>query len=522
MTQYRLNIALEAFQLPQIDDDVDAFHEWAARVEFDGYTSERDGCMAIETPAGAIIAEPGDWIVKGADDVFYSCKPDVFTATHEPIPPATVEEVRALFADAPVASNEAAGWNGEGLHPDTFRLVRRFTGALAAKLLVAQRKYGYGASWADDDWQDKCRADLMKHIAKGDPRDVAAYCAFMWHHSWPTAPVAHAADAAPALHAGGGEQSEMAQRHVIEGTVRFMRRFDGNQCACCPPGAGHIFGRRVEWDKYDTRRPEHFGSDARVFVNSRTTDLNENEGKRVRLTVEVIDTPATRTAADAVQGEPVTGNTQEVFDAAERVFHSLLVLEMSELCDRNSPEDDPNAMVANDSEMAGCIERALERTGLVIISRDRVSQVAIDEPVAWRHSHTLCLCETQDEVPLADGDEWAEPLYTSPPIASNECEAIREAVHSLSVRADELKESNTSLDGTWCDADEKAVHEAEVGLIDRLRALLKQNSEREPVTATTRHSWAVNGMKLDPNGSWVLAGHVTDCAQQNSDAGGAA
>lgn len=40
------------------------------------------------------------------------------------------------------------------------------------------------------------------------------------------------------------------------------------------------------------------------------------------------------------------------------------------------------------------------------------------EPVAWRHSHTLCLYETEEEVPLADGDEWAEPLYAVPrPVA---------------------------------------------------------------------------------------------------------
>jgi hypothetical protein len=36
------------------------------------------------------------------------------------------------------------------------------------------------------------------------------------------------------------------------------------------------------------------------------------------------------------------------------------------------------------------------------------------EAVAWRHSKTLCLYETEAEVPLADGDEWAEPLYTTP------------------------------------------------------------------------------------------------------------
>jgi hypothetical protein len=32
-------------------------------------------------------------------------------------------------------------------------------------------------------------------------------------------------------------------------------------------------------------------------------------------------------------------------------------------------------------------------------------------PVAWRHSKTYCLYETEEEVPLADGDEHAEPLY---------------------------------------------------------------------------------------------------------------
>lgn len=37
------------------------------------------------------------------------------------------------------------------------------------------------------------------------------------------------------------------------------------------------------------------------------------------------------------------------------------------------------------------------------------------EPVAWRHSKTLCLYETKAEVPLADGDECAEPLYLAAP-----------------------------------------------------------------------------------------------------------
>ncbi|ASI68526.1 hypothetical protein BA022_08125 [Diaphorobacter nitroreducens] len=37
------------------------------------------------------------------------------------------------------------------------------------------------------------------------------------------------------------------------------------------------------------------------------------------------------------------------------------------------------------------------------------------EPVAWRHSKTLRLYEAKADVPLADGDEWAEPLYLAAP-----------------------------------------------------------------------------------------------------------
>lgn len=75
----------------------------------------------------------------------------------------------------------------EGLHPATADLVRRFAAALAEKLAAAEKKYGYSDGWADPAWMDECRQKLMEHIAKGDPRDVAAYCAFLWHHGESTA-----------------------------------------------------------------------------------------------------------------------------------------------------------------------------------------------------------------------------------------------------------------------------------------------------------------------------------------------
>ena len=74
------------------------------------------------------------------------------------------------------------------LHPDTQRLVTDFCTALAEKLYKAQLKYGYDADWKQDGWSTQCQAHFHQHIAKGDPRDVAAYCAFMWYHGWKTEP----------------------------------------------------------------------------------------------------------------------------------------------------------------------------------------------------------------------------------------------------------------------------------------------------------------------------------------------
>ena len=76
------------------------------------------------------------------------------------------------------------------IHPATTDLVHRFAAALREKLAAAEQKYGYSDNWRADDWLDECRAQLAAHVAKGDPRDVAAYCAFLWHHGASTAALA--------------------------------------------------------------------------------------------------------------------------------------------------------------------------------------------------------------------------------------------------------------------------------------------------------------------------------------------
>ncbi|WP_232487453.1 hypothetical protein [Pectobacterium parmentieri] len=74
----------------------------------------------------------------------------------------------------------------KGLHPSTAKLIVDFTTALAEKLHKAELKYGYNDDWAYANWEIECHTSFHEHIAKGDPRDVAAYCAFMWYHGWKT------------------------------------------------------------------------------------------------------------------------------------------------------------------------------------------------------------------------------------------------------------------------------------------------------------------------------------------------
>ncbi|MFB6449298.1 hypothetical protein [Bradyrhizobium tunisiense] len=68
-------------------------------------------------------------------------------------------------------------------------LVRNFSAALLEKLHAAEEKYGWNNGWIAMHWEADCKRQLLEHVHKGDPRDVAAYCAFMWHHGWKTTPV---------------------------------------------------------------------------------------------------------------------------------------------------------------------------------------------------------------------------------------------------------------------------------------------------------------------------------------------
>jgi hypothetical protein len=72
------------------------------------------------------------------------------------------------------------------LHEDTTTLVAGFAKAMAEKLRASEVKHGFSLNWKRPTWRVECQEDLLKHIAKGDPIDVANFCAFLWHHKWET------------------------------------------------------------------------------------------------------------------------------------------------------------------------------------------------------------------------------------------------------------------------------------------------------------------------------------------------
>lgn len=44
-----------------------------------------DGVIIITTLEGDMVANTGDWIIKGVNGEFYPCKPDIFEKTYEDV-----------------------------------------------------------------------------------------------------------------------------------------------------------------------------------------------------------------------------------------------------------------------------------------------------------------------------------------------------------------------------------------------------------------------------------------------------
>jgi hypothetical protein len=88
MSKYQKKpVVIEAVQnstvLGMINDPIP---EWFKAGLRDGTITEADeGAWAIKTLEGTMIANRGDWIIRGVKGELYPCKPDIFDATYEAV-----------------------------------------------------------------------------------------------------------------------------------------------------------------------------------------------------------------------------------------------------------------------------------------------------------------------------------------------------------------------------------------------------------------------------------------------------
>lgn len=72
-------VVIEAMQYVS-GKDIEPILSWAGSSIY--HTSD---LFKIETMEGIMIAQRGDWIIKGIKGEFYPCKPDIFEATYEAV-----------------------------------------------------------------------------------------------------------------------------------------------------------------------------------------------------------------------------------------------------------------------------------------------------------------------------------------------------------------------------------------------------------------------------------------------------
>lgn len=84
MARYRKKpVVVEAMHYTGEPETCVAIHEWCG-FQHDPEAACNSG-IYIETLEGRMLAEPGDWIIKGVAGEFYPCKPDIFDATYEEV-----------------------------------------------------------------------------------------------------------------------------------------------------------------------------------------------------------------------------------------------------------------------------------------------------------------------------------------------------------------------------------------------------------------------------------------------------
>jgi hypothetical protein len=73
-------VVIEALELKFSTQSQDEIIQWSNNTIEKGL----DGGLRIPTLEGIMVANTGDYIIKGVNGEFYPCKPDIFEKTYEP------------------------------------------------------------------------------------------------------------------------------------------------------------------------------------------------------------------------------------------------------------------------------------------------------------------------------------------------------------------------------------------------------------------------------------------------------
>lgn len=120
---------------------------------------------AVHTSDAADVSIPGDEVKASAYFAAGAALGDLIKEIErlkrfepEPVSLSSSEELENLFTD--------------------------FSSALLMRARAAQELDGFTDDWKNNDWQDQLNLQIAHHVANGDPRDSALYCAFAWYHGW--------------------------------------------------------------------------------------------------------------------------------------------------------------------------------------------------------------------------------------------------------------------------------------------------------------------------------------------------
>lgn len=144
--------------------------------------------------ANAVHEQPNEKVQAALDILRKACNKIVPAHSHLRVIPAKLgwnaDQASGWYAALDTVegkrNTEELKANADNQCSTTDILVGAFTDTLKAKLNAADAKYGYADAWMHCD-VNGLRLDMYRHLQKGDPRDVAGYCAMLWARDASTA-----------------------------------------------------------------------------------------------------------------------------------------------------------------------------------------------------------------------------------------------------------------------------------------------------------------------------------------------